>query len=98
TLGNLFLGEADLAAAGARLDDLLETVERATADEQDVLGVDLDVFLLRVLASPLRGNRSDRAFENLQERLLHAFAGDVPRDAWILRLARDLVDFVDVDD
>ena len=39
--------EADLLPAGARLDDLLQPVEGAAADEQDVLGVDLDVFLLR---------------------------------------------------
>ena len=80
------------------LDDLLEPVERAAADEQDVLRVDLDVFLLRVLAAALRRNRRDRALEDLEQRLLHAFAGDVARDARVLRLARDLVDLVDVDD
>ena len=95
---HLFLREADLPAAGARLDDLLEAVERAAADEQDVLGVDLDVFLLRMLAAALRRNRRDRALEDLEQRLLHAFAGDVARDARVLRLARDLVDLVDVDD
>src|SRR5688500_1809963 len=51
---DLFLGEADLPATGARFDDLVEPIERAPADEQDVLGVDLDVFLLRMLASTLR--------------------------------------------
>ena len=90
--------EADLTAAGARLDDLLETVERAAADEENVLRVDLDVFLLRVLAAALRRNRRDRALEDLEQRLLHAFAGHVARDARVLRLARDLVDLVDVDD
>src|SRR5687767_4886184 len=95
---DLFLREADLPASGACLDDLVETVERAPADEQDVLGVDLDVFLLRVLASTLRWYRSDGAFEDLEQRLLHALARDVARDAGVFRLARDLVDLVDVDD
>ena len=90
--------EADLLPAGAGLDDLLEPVERAAADEEDVLGVDLDVFLLRMLAAALRRHRGDRALEDLEQRLLHAFARDVARDARVLRLARDLVDLVDVDD
>src|SRR6185503_15987929 len=91
-------GEADLPAAGARLDDLLEPVERPAADEEDVLGVDLDVFLLRMLAAALRRHACHRAFENLEQRLLHAFARHVARDAGVLRLACDLVDLVDVDD
>ena len=68
------LGEADLPAAGARLDDLLQPVERAAADEQDVLRVDLDVFLLRMLAAALRRHGGDGALEDLEQRLLHAFA------------------------
>ena len=55
-------------------------------------------FLVRMLASALRRNVGDRAFEDLQQRLLHAFAGDVARDRRVLVLAADLVDFVDVDD
>src|SRR2546425_1183306 len=96
--GDFLFCEADLPAAGARFDDLLEPVERAATDEEDVLGVDLDVFLLRVLAAALRRNAGDRAFQNLEQRLLHAFTRDVPGDARVLGLARDLVDFVDVDD
>ena len=39
-----------------------------------------------------------RFLEDLQQRLLHALAGDVPRDRRVLALAGDLVDLVDVDD
>jgi hypothetical protein len=92
------LVEADLPAASACFDDLLQPVEGATADEQNVLRVDLDVFLLRVLAAALRRHGSNGALENLQERLLHALARHVARDARVLGLPRDLVDFVDVDD
>ena len=53
---------------------------------------------MRVLAPALRRHRRDRALEDLQERLLDALAGDVARDRRVVRLARDLVDLVDVDD
>ena len=36
--------------------------------------------------------------EDLQQRLLHALAADVAGDRRVVRLARDLVDLVDVDD
>ena len=72
--------------------------ERAAADEQNVGGVDGSEFLVRMLASALRRNVGHRAFKNLEQRLLHAFTGDVAGDGRVLVLAADLVDFVDVDD
>jgi hypothetical protein len=51
-----------------------------------------------VLAPALWWHGGDRALEDLQERLLHAFARHVARDRRVVRLARDLVDLVDVDD
>src|SRR5437867_5915593 len=95
---DFFFGEADLPPAGARLDDLLEPVECAAADEQDVLRIDLDVFLLRMLAAALGRHAGHGPFEDLEERLLYPFARYVAGDARILRLARDLVDLVDVYD
>ena len=72
--------------------------ERAAADEEDVRRVDREELLVRVLAAALRRHRRHRALEDLQQRLLHALAGDVARDRRVVRLARDLVDLVDVDD
>jgi len=51
-----------------------------------------------MLASALRRNIRDRALDDLQQRLLHALAGDVARNGGILALAGDLVDLVNVDD
>ena len=79
-------------------DDLVEAGERAAADEEDVRRVDREELLVRVLAPALRRHRRDRALEDLQERLLDALARDVARDRRVVRLARDLVDLVDVDD
>jgi hypothetical protein len=49
--------EADAGLLGAVAHDLLETVEGAAADEQDIGGVDLDEVLVGVLAPALRRHR-----------------------------------------
>src|SRR5438105_2383846 len=90
--------KSDRPPPDALLDDLLEAVESAAADEQDVGRVDLDEILVRVLAPALRGDIGHGALEDLQQRLLHALAAHVARDRRVVRLARDLVDLVDVDD
>ena len=72
--------------------------EGAAADEQDVGRVDLQELLLRMLAAALRRHGGDGAFHDLQQRLLHALARHVAGDRGVVRLAADLVDFVDVDD
>ena len=90
--------EADALVADAALDDLVEAGERAAADEQDVRRVDLDELLVRVLAPALRRHDGGGALEDLEQRLLHALAGDVAGDRRVLGLAGDLVDLVDVDD
>jgi hypothetical protein len=60
------------------------------------LGVHADVFLLGMLAAALRRHVANRAFEDLQQRLLHAFARNVARDGDVLGLARDLVNLVNI--
>ena len=50
------------------------------------------------LRPPCGRNRRRRALEDLEQRLLHTFTGDVTRDRRVLGLAGDLVDLVDVDD
>ena len=81
-----FLGALDLGAEAhgllvhAALNDLVHAVERAAADEEDVRRIHLDKLLLRVLASALGRDIRDRALEELEQRLLHALAGDVARN------------------
>ena len=73
--------ETDAAGFGAALlDDLVQAGKRATADEQHVLGVDLQELLLRMLAAALRRHRRNRAFDQLEQRLLHAFTGHIAGD------------------
>ena len=90
--------EAEAALAGATAHDVLETAERAAADEQDVRRIDLDELLLRAIARAIRRDRRGLALEDLEQRLLHAFAGHVARRRRRAALARDLVDLVDADD
>src|SRR3546814_641195 len=90
--------EADRLALQAVADDLFEPAERAARDEQDVRRVDLQEFLLRMLAPALRRNARGRAFHQLEQSLLHAFARHVAGDRGIFGLAADFIDFVDIDD
>src|SRR5581483_8493147 len=90
--------EAEGLLARPLLDDLLQTREGATHDEQHVRGVDLDELLVRVLPAALRRHRGGGALDDLKQRLLDTLAGDVTGDRRVLRLASHLVDLVDVDD
>src|SRR5438270_1369711 len=102
--GTLVALRGDLRAEAHRrrgqtpLDDVLQSDERTAANEQDVRRVDLDEFLMRMLAPALRRNVGDGAFEDLQQRLLHALSGDIASDRWVVTFAADLIDLVDVDD
>ena len=56
-----FCAEAHVLFAKTRLDDLLDAVECAAAQEQDIRRVDLNEFLVRMLAPTLRRYGSHRA-------------------------------------
>ncbi len=95
----LFLrDEAHGLGADALGDHLFQSDESAAANEQDVGGVDRREFLMRMFAAALRRDVGDRTFEDFQQSLLHALAGNVARDGGVLVLAADLVDLIDVDD
>ena len=66
--------ESHGAPAESALDDFFETHEGTAADEKNLLGVDLNVFLLWVLASALGWDIADSGFENFEKGLLNAFA------------------------
>ncbi|GAO24218.1 hypothetical protein ALISP_4038 [Alicycliphilus sp. B1] len=90
--------EAYARRLGTVFDHLLQARERAAADEQDVSRVDLQEVLVRVLAPALGRHAGHGALDELEQRLLHALARHVARDAGVVGLAADLVDLVDVDD
>ena len=53
---------------------------------------------MRVLTAALGRDVGDGAFQNLQERLLDAFAGNITGDGRIFIFAPDLIDLVNVND
>jgi hypothetical protein len=94
-----YLGaETNRRGAAPCRDDLFQAREGAAAHEQDVGRVDLQEFLLRVLAAALRRDAGDRALHDLEQCLLHALAGHVAGNRGVVRLPRNLVDLVDVND
>ncbi len=98
-LGCPLRGKAKRAlGADALANDVLEPLEGAAADKQDVGRVDLDEVLVRVLSAALGWDVGDGAFDQLEQRLLDALAGDIACDGGVVALASDLVDLVDVDD
>ena len=90
--------EAHGLGADALGNHFLQSDKRAAADEEDVGGVDRREFLVGMLAAALRRNVGDGAFQDFEQRLLDAFAGDVAGDGGVLVLAPDLIDLVDIDD
>src|SRR5207249_5979810 len=80
------------------LNNLIQPDEGAAANEEDFFSVDLDVFLVRVLAPALWRNVAGAALQNLQKCLLNAFARDIAGNAHVIGFAPDLVDLVDVND
>ncbi len=90
--------ETDALPADPLLDELLQAGEGPTADEQDVRGIDSEELLRRVLATALWRHAGLSTLEDLEQSLLNAFTGHVTGDRRVVGLARDLVDFVDVDD
>src|SRR5262249_23972465 len=61
-------------------------------------GVNRGEFLVRMLAPALGRNVGDGAFQDLEQRLLHAFTTDVAGDGGVFVLAANLVDLVYIDD
>ena len=89
--------EAERRAAHSLLDYLLDAVECAAADEEDIRGIDLDELLLGMLSAALRGNIGNRALDYLEQRLLNAFAADISCYRRILRLSRYFINLIDID-
>ena len=77
---------------------MIQPDESAAADEQNVAGIDPNEFLMWMLAAALRRNIRDGAFDQFQQCLLDAFAGDIAGDRRAVALAADLIDFIDIDD
>ena len=77
--------------------DLLQAVKGAAADKENILGIDLDELLVGMLPPPLGRHVGYGTFQDLQQRLLHSLAGDIPGDRGVFAFAGDLVDLIHID-
>src|SRR5688500_5763137 len=82
---------------GSRTYYLVQAVECTAANKKYVGGVYLHEFLIGMLSPPLRRDGCNGSLYQLQQGLLHPLAGNVARDRRVIRLPRNLVDLVDID-
>src|SRR5258708_5633238 len=82
----------------AAFDHFFQTNKGAPTNEGDVTGGDWEKLLLGMRASAVRRHVGDRPFQNLEQRLLHAFTGNVSCDRRVLVFSANLIDLVDIDD
>ena len=92
------IAKAQRAGADPLFDRLGDAVKGTAQNEQDIGGVDLNELLLGVLPSAVGRHVGDRSFQDLQQRLLHALAADIPGNGWIFAAAGDLIDLIHIDD
>src|SRR5512143_1092897 len=59
-------GEANATLLSTAADDLFQSGESTAADEQNIGGIDLEKFLLRMLASALWRHRGNGPFDQFQ--------------------------------
>ena len=97
-LGRDDLGAEAIDPGRLRAEMIFSRPVKAPPDEQDVSGINLQKFLLRMLAAALRRYARDRALHDLEQCLLHALARYVAGDRGIVGFAGNLVDLVDIDD
>src|SRR5687768_11744290 len=88
--------EPERLVAQSSFDHFLESDERTSAQEKNVRSVNWEELLVRMFAATLWRNVRDCSFEDLQERLLHTFAGHIACDRGVLILATNLVNLVDI--
>ncbi len=103
-LGIIFVFGFDISTKTNRgttdtaLNYFVQTIKSSAQNEQNVAGINLNKFLMRVLAPTLGRHIGYSAFQDLQQRLLYTFSADVPGNRRIIRAAGDLVNLVNIDD
>ena len=77
--------------------NLIQAYKSATADEQDVGGINVNKLLLRMLAATCWWNTCNRALKNLQKCLLNAFTRNITSNREVLGLTSNLINLIYVD-
>ncbi len=85
-------------ALNAARNDFLNAVESTTANEKDVAGVNLHIFLFGVLSATFGSYVGYGSLQNFQQALLNAFSAHIAGNGGIIAFAADFVYFIQVDD
>src|SRR3989344_4760555 len=89
--------ESDGAFPEPLCDHFVEMDKRASDKKEDILCVDFDVLLVRVLAPSFWGDICNGSFNNFEKRLLHPFSRYVSGDRDIRSGFADFINFIDID-
>ena len=80
------------------LDNGLDAIESAAANEEDIPGIDIEQVLLGMLPPALGGDAGDGPLQDFQQRLLDPLSRHIPGDGNVGFFPADLVDLINVDD
>lgn len=76
----------------------LYSVECTTADKENILGIDVNIILVRMLTASLWRYIYHRAFQQLEQALLYSLTAHIAGDRRIVALAGNLVYLVNKHD
>ena len=88
--------EAHAVSVQPSFDNGLKPDKCPATNDQNILGVHLDEFLMGMFAAALWRDACHLAFKNFQKCLLYPFARDIPSDGWVLGFAADFVDLINI--
>ena len=69
----------------------LDAIEGTTTDKQDVVRIDMDVLLVRMLTTSLRRHIHNSTFQQFQQALLYALTTDITRNRRVVSLTGYLI-------
>ena len=76
----------------------LNTIKSTAADKQDVMRINMDILLIRMLTATLWGHVDNGSLQQFEQSLLHTLATHVTRNRRVICLSGYLVYLVDKDD
>src|SRR3546814_9563090 len=74
----------------------IDSVKGSAANEQDILCIDTDHLLIRMLSSALWGYVYCGSFQDFQQGLLHTFPGNIACDRRIIAFTSYLIHFIEI--
>src|SRR5690554_1184408 len=84
--------------ANSILYDFVDAVKGTPTNKENICGINLNEFLVGMLATALGRNAGHSPLKNFEQSLLYAFAGNIPGNGWVLGFTGNLINLIDIDD